>query len=139
MSLRDGDYIKGVAIVEEGKALLTITEKGKGKRTEFSDFRNMKNRGGAGYMCHNITDETGLIAGIASVGEDDDVMLITDKGTIIRTGVSSINTYSRTAAGVRVMNVEEDAIISNIVRIAPESEIEKEEEILKEEETTSEE
>ncbi len=127
MSLRDGDYIKGVAIVEEGKTLLTITEKGKGKRTEFGDFRNMKNRGGTGYMCHNITEETGLIAGIAAVGEEDDIMVITDQGTIIRTGVSSINTYSRTAAGVRVMNVDSDAIISNIVRIAPESEIAEEE------------
>ena len=129
MSLREGDYIKGVAVVEEGKTLLTITEKGKGKKTAFTDFRNMKNRGGAGYMCHNITEETGLIAGIAAVGEDDDIMLITDQGTIIRTGVASINTYSRTAAGVRVMNVDSDAIIANIVRIAPESEIIKEEEV----------
>ena len=78
-------------------------------------------------MCHNITEDTGLIAGIAAVGEEDDVMVITDQGTIIRTGVASINTYSRTASGVKVMNVDDDAIISNIVRIAPESEIAEEE------------
>ena len=126
MSLAESDYIKGVAIVEEGKTLLTITEKGKGKRTEFSDFRNMKNRGGSGYMCHNITEDTGLIAGIVAVSDEDDVMMITDEGTIIRTGVASINIYSRTAAGVKVMNVDEGAIISNIVRIAPDSEIEDE-------------
>ncbi|MEE0969464.1 MAG: DNA gyrase subunit A, partial [Clostridia bacterium] len=128
MTLREGDYIKGVAVASEGKTLLTITEKGKGKRTPFSDFRNMKNRGGTGYMCHNITDESGLIAGICSVSEDDDIMMITDKGTIIRTGVSSINVYSRTAGGVRVMNVDADAVIANIVRIAPDSEISSDEE-----------
>ena len=121
MSLREEDYIKGVAIVEEGKTLLSITEKGKGKKTEFSDFRNMKNRGGTGYMCHGLSEDTGLIAGILAVSEDDDVMMITNEGTIIRTGVASINTYSRTASGVRVMNVDEGAVIANIVRIAPEN------------------
>ncbi len=126
MSLRDDDYIKGVAVVEEGKTLLTITEKGKGKRTPFEDFRNMKNRGGTGYMCHNITEESGLVAGICAVSDDDDIMMITDKGTIIRTGVSSINVYSRTAGGVRVMNVDDDAVIASIVRIAPESEVSEE-------------
>ncbi len=126
MSLREGDYIKGVAVVDNEKTLLTITEKGKGKRTEFDDFRNMKNRGGTGYMCHGLTSESGLIAGIEAVGDDDDIMLITDKGTIIRTGVASINVYSRTAGGVRVMNVEEDAIIASIVRIAPDDEIKEE-------------
>ena len=123
MKLRDEDYIKGVAIVDDEKKLLTITERGKGKRTEFADFRNMKNRGGFGYACHNITEDTGLIAGIAAVSDDDDIMIITDKGTIIRTAVDSINVYSRTASGVKVMNVDDDAVISGIARISPESEV----------------
>lgn len=123
MKLRDEDYIKGVAVVDEGKKLLTITERGKGKRTEFADFRNMKNRGGFGYSCHNITEDTGLLAGIAAVADDDDIMIITDKGTIIRTAVDSINVYSRTASGVKVMNVDDDAVISGIARISPESEV----------------
>ena len=126
MSLRGEDYIKGACIVEDDKYLLTITERGKGKRTPFDDCRNMKNRGGTGYACHNLTEETGLLAGILAVGEDDDVMIMTDKGTIIRTAVSSINVYSRTASGVKVMAVDDDTVISNIVRVAPESEIEKE-------------
>lgn len=126
MQLRGDDFIKGACIVEENKQLLTVTERGKGKRTPFEDCRNMKNRGGSGYACHNLTEETGLLAGILSVGEEDDVMIMTDKGTIIRTPVSSINVYSRTASGVKLMTVEEGTVISNIVRVAPESEIEKE-------------
>ena len=125
MTLRDGDYICGTVVVEEGKKILTITEKGKGKRTEFSDFRSMKNRGGTGYAAHNITEDSGKLAGILAVSDDDDVMVITDEGVIIRTGVDSINVYSRTAGGVKVMNVEEDAKIIGIARIENEAELEK--------------
>lgn len=125
MTLRDGDYICGTVVVEEGKKILTITEKGKGKRTEFSDFRSMKNRGGTGYAAHNITEDSGKLAGILAVSDDDDVMVITDEGVIIRTGVDSINVYSRTAGGVKVMNVEDDAKIIGIARIENEAELEK--------------
>ncbi len=122
MSLSDDDYIKGVAIVDNEKKLLTVTEKGKGKRTPFDDFRNMKNRGGSGYMCHGLNDETGLIAGIITVSDDDDIMMMTDKGTIIRTNVGSVNVYSRTASGVKLMTVDDDAVIAKVVRVAPEAE-----------------
>ena len=122
MSLSDDDFIKGVAVVDNEKKLLTVTEKGKGKRTPFDDFRNMKNRGGSGYMCHGLNDETGLIAGIVAVSDDDDIMMMTDKGTIIRTNVGSINVYSRTASGVKLMTVDDDAVIAKVVRVAPEAE-----------------
>ncbi len=125
MTLRDGDYICGTVVVEEGKKILTITEKGKGKRTEFDDFRSMKNRGGTGYAAHNITEDSGKLAGILAVSDDDDVMVITDEGVIIRTAVDSINVYSRTAGGVKVMNVEDDAKIIGIARIENEAELEK--------------
>ena len=125
MTLREGDFIKGTVVVEEGKKLLTVTEKGKGKRSEFADFRSMKNRGGTGYAVHNITEDSGKLAGILAVSDDDDVMVITDEGVIIRTGVDSINVYSRTAGGVKVMNVEDDAKIIGIARIENEAELEK--------------
>ena len=105
--LRGDDRVVGVVATEEGKHFLTITELGYGKRTEFSDFRLMKSRGGMGVMCHNVTDRTGRVAGIAAVGEDDDIMIITDSGTIIRTAVDSIPVYGRSAAGVIVMRVSE--------------------------------
>ena len=125
MTLREGDFIKGTVVVEEGKKLLTVTEKGKGKRSEFSDFRSMKNRGGTGYAVHNITEDSGKLAGILAVSDEDDVMVITDEGVIIRTAVDSINVYSRTAGGVKVMNVEGDAKIIGIARIENEAELEK--------------
>lgn len=111
IKLLDGDEVCGVAVVEEGKRLLVITEGGFGKRTEFDDFRRMAHRGGKGVSCQKISDKTGRVASIASVSDDDDVMLITDNGIIIRVHVDGISTYSRTAAGVRIMRLDEGARI----------------------------
>ncbi len=118
ISLREGDYVTGVAQVDPGKKLITITENGFGKRTEFDDFRPMKNRGGFGVVCHNITPKTGRLAGINSVGEGDDIMIITDSGTIIRTPVQGIPVYSRSAAGVIVMRLAEGQSIVNFTKVA---------------------
>ncbi len=118
ISLREGDCVCGVAITHEGEALITITENGYGKRTEFTDFREMKHRGGVGVQCHNITEKTGLLCSIASVSDDDDLMMITDAGTIIRTPVSDIPTYSRTASGVIVMRLSEGQKLANFTKVA---------------------
>ena len=83
--------------------LVTITENGFGKLTEFDDFREMKSRGGMGVACHKLGDKTGKLAGIEAVELDDDLMLITVDGTIIRIRVEDIPTYSRTASGVIIM------------------------------------
>lgn len=125
ISLREGDYVRGTALVEEGKKLITITENGFGKRTEFEDFRVMKNRGGLGVTCHNIGEKTGNLVGICAVDEDDDIMMITDSGTIIRTPVSGIPTYSRTAGGVIVMRLGEGQKIISFTRVASKSDEEK--------------
>ena len=120
--LKENDYVIGVVSVEEDKKLLTITENGFGKRTEFDDFRLMKNRGGGGVTCHNLTEKTGLLAGIIAVGDDDDVMMITDSGIIIRTPAEDISTYSRTASGVIVMRLEKGQKLVNITKTAKEEE-----------------
>lgn len=120
IKLRGEDYVTGVAIVEEDKSLVTITEKGYGKRTHYSDFREMKNRGGVGVQCHNITEKTGLLCGIASVSDDDDLMMITDAGTIIRTPVCDIPHYSRTAGGVIMMRLAEGQSLVNFTAVAKE-------------------
>ena len=125
ITLAEGDFVVGVAMVEEGKDLLTITEGGYGKRTPFDDFREMKNRGGHGVACHKISEKSGKLCSIASVSEEDDVMMITDQGTIIRTPVSGINLYSRTASGVIVMRLAEGSSIINFARLEREEEIEK--------------
>jgi DNA gyrase subunit A len=123
--LGEDDEVVGLALVEDGKSLLTMTENGFGKRTDFEDFRSMKNRGGHGVACHKISDKTGALAALASVSEDDDVMIITDDGTIIRTPVSGIPTYSRTAGGVIVMRLSDGAKVMTFSRAEKEEEIEK--------------
>ena len=126
--LREGDYVVGAVKVEDDKKLITVTENGYGKRTEFEDFR-VKGRGGLGVTCHGLSDKTGLLAGIASVDDNDDLMLITNAGTIIRTPVAAINTYSRAAGGVIVMRLAEGQSIVNFSKVAheePEEEAESE-------------
>ena len=125
ITLMDDDYVVGVALVDDEKSLLTITDGGVGKRTSFSDFRQMKNRGGRGVTCQNINEKTGKLAAIVTVAEDDDIMLITNEGTIIRTAVSGINVYSRTATGVIIMRLSEGSFINNVARLEKDEEIEK--------------
>ena len=126
ITLEGDDYVVGVALVDDTKTLLTVTEGGMGKRTSFSDFRQMKHRGGKGVTCHNITEKTGKLASVITVDDDDDIMIITNEGTIIRTSVSGINVYSRTATGVILMRLGEGAYINNIARLEKTEEIEKE-------------
>ena len=126
ITLEGDDYVVGVALVDDTKTLLTVTEGGMGKRTNFSDFREMKHRGGKGVTCHHITEKTGKLASVITVADDDDIMMITNEGTIIRTSVSKINVYSRTATGVILMRLDEGAIINNVARLEKDEEIEKE-------------
>ena len=128
ISLRGDDYVTGVAIVEEGKKLVTVTENGYGKKTDFEDFRVMKNRGGFGVVCHKLSDKTGMLCGIATVSDEDDLMLITDSGTIIRTPVEGIPTYSRSAGGVIVMRLSEGQKLVNFTSVPHEEELPEDEE-----------
>ena len=137
ITLVGDDVVVGVCAVDDTKTMLSVTENGMGKRTSFSDFREMKHRGGKGVVCHNITEKTGKLASIITVADDDDIMLITDEGTIIRTSVSSVNVYSRTATGVILMRLADGSKINNVARLEKAEEIEKlEEEIDKEIENT---
>ena len=120
IKLRDGDFVVGVSVVDEEKQLVTITAGGYGKKTSFEDFRIMKHRGGFGVTCHKISEKTGQLAGIATVSDDDDLMMITDSGTIIRTPVADIPTYSRSAAGVIMMRLGEGQTLANFTVVAHE-------------------
>ncbi len=126
ISLRGDDYVAGVCLVEEGKDLLCITENGYGKRSPFEDFRLMKNRGGHGVTCYNLTDKSGILTGIAAVDDEDDIMMITDSGTIIRTPVAGVPSRSRSAGGVIVMRLGEEQKLVNFT-ITPHSNEEEEE------------
>ncbi len=123
IELAEGDEVVAMSIVEEGEQVLSITRNGFGKRTEIDEYR-VQSRGGKGIKAMNLTEKTGLLAGQLLVDEDEDILLITDDGTVIRTPVSSISTHGRNTQGVRIMRVEEG---SQVVCVAP-AEAEEEEE-----------
>jgi DNA gyrase subunit A len=116
--LQGDDYVTGVCVVDDSKSLLCVTENGFGKRTPFDDFRLMKNRGGKGVTCYNLTEKSGNLTGIAAVTDEDDIMMITDSGMIIRTPVSGIPERSRSAGGVIVMRLAEDQKLVNFTVVA---------------------
>ena len=111
IKLREGDYVVGAAIVDETKHLITLTEKGFGKRNGFDSY-TAHNRGTSGIICQKLTAKTGALAGIATVGENDDIMIITDDGTIIRTPVNGIPVYEgNNTTGVIIMRLADEASI----------------------------
>ena len=126
IQLTEDDYVVGAEKAGEGKTLLTVTEKGFGKRTELSEYlrtgpngeKVAQNRGGKGLKNYNLTPKTGRVAGCRVVDENDDVMLIENGGVIIRIPASDINIYKRDVQGVIVMRVEEGNQVVSLERIA---------------------
>ncbi len=106
--LREGDYVIGAGCTSEGSDVLTVTENGFGKRTEFEAY-SVHNRGGLGVKNYQVTEKTGKIAAIRIVDETDDLLVITDDGTIIRVPVAGIRRTGRSAQGVCVMKLSGDA------------------------------
>lgn len=119
--LTGDDYVVGAARARKGAYVLSITENGYGKRTPVEEF-TIHHRGGGGMMLHNLTAKTGLVAGIAVVDGDNDVMIITDDGVIIRTGCEEIRECGRGSQGVIVMRTGEDVKVISIARTSKEEE-----------------
>ncbi len=103
----DDDFVVGTAVCEEGKKLLLITENGKGKRTEFSEF-SVHGRAGIGVRCYGLNEKSGKLCGITSVSDEEEIMITTASGMVIRTAVDSISVQGRTAAGVTVMRFKRE-------------------------------
>lgn len=115
LSLEEGDLVVGMAKVRPGATLLTVTEKGFGRRSDYEEYR-LQSRGGKGIINYKVNDDKGYVAGIRSVDDDDDIIMITDDGVIIRIPVDQINVQSRYAGGVRVMRVAEGCRIVTLAR-----------------------
>ena len=124
--LSEGDYVVGVACDSEGQYLLTVTENGYGKLTSPREFTE-HHRGGGGIIAHNLTDKTGPLAGIKSVDTYSDILLITDEGVIIRTGVETIRVCSRSSQGVKLMRLDEGVKLISLAKADKEEEGEAEE------------
>ncbi|WP_176608237.1 DNA gyrase subunit A [Streptococcus mutans] len=110
VNLRKNDYVIGADHIADNRNVLTITEKGYGKQTPASEYPT-KGRGGKGIKTANITAKNGPLAGLVTVNDDEDIMIITDTGVIIRTSVADISQTGRSAMGVKVMRLDENAKI----------------------------
>ncbi len=113
--LRDGDYVVGAGSSLAGEAVLTITEKGYGKRTLLSEY-SIHGRGGIGIKNYQVTDKTGGIADVKMVNPGEDILVISDDGTIIRMAVDHISVLGRSTQGVRIMRLAEGSRVISIER-----------------------
>ncbi len=113
--LREGDFVVGAARAAEGGDLLTVTENGYGKRTAVGEY-SVQKRGGQGLKNYNVTEKTGKVCGAKLVSGDEDVMLISDDGTIIRMATDVISRFSRVTQGVRLMRPAEGARVLSLAK-----------------------
>ncbi|MBU5449269.1 DNA gyrase subunit A [Acetivibrio sp. MSJd-27] len=121
IKLKDNDYVVGASLVSEGVDLLIVSENGMGKRTNVDEYK-VQQRGGKGVKTYKITEKTGDIAGIKTIDDNHDIMLITSDGVVIRTGANEISTLGRDTSGVRLMRLAEDIKVVAIARIDKEEE-----------------
>ena len=116
MNLADGDEVIGMQMESQGESLMIVSEKGLGKCTLTSEF-TAQNRGGKGVKCYKITEKTGNIVGVKSVNKDNEVMLITTEGIIIRIKVADTALLGRVTSGVKLMNLADDVTVASIAKV----------------------
>ena len=128
MNLDDDDEVVAMQLNTQGDYLLIVSENGLGKRTEMTEF-HAQNRGGKGLKCYKITEKTGLVIGAKAVNEDNEIMMITNEGIVIRTGCQDISVLKRITSGVKLMNVDYESGIkvANIAKVREEVRSEQEE------------
>ena len=117
MNLTDQDKVVAMQVHTQGEYLLVVSENGLGKRTSMDEF-NAQNRGGKGIKCYKITEKTGNVIGAKAVNEENEVMLITNEGIIIRIPCNGISIVGRIASGVKLMNVDSDnVVVASIAKV----------------------
>ncbi|MBQ3273079.1 MAG: DNA gyrase subunit A [Solobacterium sp.] len=117
----DGGHVIGMATGEEGVNILTVTEKGYGKKSPVDEYR-MTNRGAKGVKALNVTERTGDLVCMKAVHGDEDCMIMTDDGIIIRISLNQVSSYSRNAQGVKLINVADNTRVSNVAIVDPQAE-----------------
>lgn len=126
IKLREGDYVVSMARIREGATVLTVTDKGNGRRCEIDGYR-VQNRGGYGLLNYKVSDEKGYVCGIKVVDEDDDIIMISTEGIIIRIRACDIRVMGRYATGVRLMRVNGENKVVSFTRAEHDEEAEVEE------------
>ena len=117
VNLRDGDTVVGASVITDQDEVLIITEKGYGKRTVATEYPT-KGRGGKGMKTANVAEKNGPLSGLLTVKGDEDLMIITDTGVMIRTNVANISQTGRSTMGVKVMRLDQDAKIVTFTTVA---------------------
>ena len=117
MSLEEDEYVIGMEVIDDKSEILTVTSRGYGKRSAAEEYRK-QSRGGKGILAMKLTEKTGEIMGILPVTDKDDLMIITDKGQVIRTKISGISLLGRNTQGVRLINVKPDEKVVAVEKIA---------------------
>ena len=126
MNLDDEDEIVAMQQQSQGDSLLIVSENGMGKRTYLDEF-NIQYRGGKGVKCYKITEKTGDVVGAKAVNDDNEIMMITTEGIIIKLRVQDISTMGRIASGVKMMNLDDDVVVARIAKVRDKVEGESEE------------
>jgi DNA gyrase subunit A len=116
IEIGDEDEVIDMDVVEENDSVLIVTSKGYGKRTPVEDYR-VQSRGGKGIKTLNVTDKNGPVVGLKVVKEDEDLMIITASGTVIRTSMSGISLMGRYTQGVRLINIKDDDEVATVARV----------------------
>lgn len=118
MNLYDGDEVIGMQLNTQGEYLLLVSENGLGKRTKLTEF-DSQHRGGKGVKCYKITEKTGDVVGVKAVNEDNEIMMITTEGIIIRLSVGQISEIGRVTSGVKLMNLDntKDIKVASIAKV----------------------
>jgi DNA gyrase subunit A len=127
MTLRGADQVVDMVVIEAGKSLLTVCEKGLGKRSPIDEYRLTK-RGGMGVINIRVTDKNGPVVGLKSVEDADEIMMITAKGIMLRTDLSEVREIGRATQGVRLIRVDAGDKLVSVAHIAREVDEEEEEE-----------
>ena len=138
IKLDEGDEVVAMQLDIQGEYLLIVSENGLGKRTLISEF-HPQNRNGKGLKCYKITEKTGKVIGAKAVNEDDEIMMITNEGIVIRTDCASISVLKRITSGVKLMHVDsENGIkVANIAKVREQVRADQEEQVESDEENTS--
>jgi DNA gyrase subunit A len=121
ISLRDDDEVVGMDVLAPGGTILSVTEQGYGKRTELEEYR-VQARGGLGIINIQTSDRNGKVIGVEQVSDEDELMLITQQGKILRMASSAIRTIGRSTQGVRLIDIEGDDRAVSIARLAEKDE-----------------
>ena len=116
INLGDGDEVIGMQLNTQGDYLLIVSENGMGKRTPMGEFTS-QNRGGKGVKCYKITEKTGNVVGVKAVNEENEIMMITTEGIIIRISCSDISILGRITSGVKLMNLDENVSVASIAKV----------------------